>query len=344
MNLSLGSIPSGNRTCTLVGNEYKFIEISFLFHRSILLETRGPVTQLGTIDLRLLRVFVGVVESGGYSAAQSALNIGLPTISAHMTTLEGRLGFRLCQRGRAGFNLTDKGRIVYEEAKQIFAALDDFNAATETLRGRLAGQLNIGIVDATVTSEHAPLYEIIRKFNQRENYVQINLMIDSRTELERAVIDGRLHMAIGPFVHTHVGLAFTPLYAEVQEVYCGQGHPLFDKPPHKITKKEIAKSAVVSRGYSEIDDCDRIGSRNRRATVYILEAQLMLLLSGGYIGYLPTHFASPWVRRGGLTAIGSKDLRYESQFSLIVKTGIELNPLAIPFIEDLNSALMGAPA
>ena len=43
------------------------------------------------IELRLLRVFIGVVEAGGMSSAQATLNIALPTISAHLATLEERL-------------------------------------------------------------------------------------------------------------------------------------------------------------------------------------------------------------------------------------------------------------
>ena len=59
-------------------------------------------------DLRLLKVFTAVVESGGYTAAQAEMNIGASTISNHMTELEQRLGAKLCQRGRVGFQ-PDKG-------------------------------------------------------------------------------------------------------------------------------------------------------------------------------------------------------------------------------------------
>ena len=53
----------------------------------------GTVSEL---DIRLIRVFLAVVEAGGISAAQTALNTTQPTISAQLATLEARLGFRLC--------------------------------------------------------------------------------------------------------------------------------------------------------------------------------------------------------------------------------------------------------
>ncbi len=77
--------------------------------------------QFAEKDLRLLKVFMTVVDSGGYTAAQAELNVGTSTISNHMSKLEERLGARLCQRGRIGFQLTDKGEFVYQAARRLFA-------------------------------------------------------------------------------------------------------------------------------------------------------------------------------------------------------------------------------
>jgi DNA-binding transcriptional LysR family regulator len=48
--------------------------------------------QLSDIDLRLLRVFIAVTESGGFTAAEIKLNINRSTISTHISDLEARLG------------------------------------------------------------------------------------------------------------------------------------------------------------------------------------------------------------------------------------------------------------
>ena len=59
--------------------------------------------RLSDLDLRLVRVFLAVVDASGVSAAQMTLNVGSSTISTQLATLETRLGFRLCDRGRGGF-------------------------------------------------------------------------------------------------------------------------------------------------------------------------------------------------------------------------------------------------
>ena len=46
------------------------------------------LSQLRDLDLQLLRLFVTVVESGGFSAAQGELGIGQSTISTQMAKLE----------------------------------------------------------------------------------------------------------------------------------------------------------------------------------------------------------------------------------------------------------------
>ncbi|RAD19160.1 LysR family transcriptional regulator, partial [Burkholderia multivorans] len=65
-------------------------------------KSRALLGQLSDMDLRLLRVFKGVVQCGGMAAAELELNIGISTISRHVKDLETRLGLVLCRRGRAG--------------------------------------------------------------------------------------------------------------------------------------------------------------------------------------------------------------------------------------------------
>jgi DNA-binding transcriptional LysR family regulator len=67
------------------------------------------LTTVSDLDVRLIRVFLAIVDAGGLSAAQVSLNVGQPTLSSQLATLETRLGFTLCERGRGGVRLTVKG-------------------------------------------------------------------------------------------------------------------------------------------------------------------------------------------------------------------------------------------
>jgi DNA-binding transcriptional LysR family regulator len=50
-----------------------------------------------------------------------------------------------------------------------------------------------------------------------------------------------------------------------------------------------------------------------------MEAVAHLIISGLYVGYLPQHYAQPWVDENRLRAILPKEMSYDVEFSLISK-------------------------
>ncbi len=272
-------------------------------------------------DLRLLRIFVAVAEAGGFAAAESHLNVSTSTISIHMSNLEKRIGVRLCDRGRSGFRLTERGRVVYRETKRLLKTLDDYAGTLAGVRSLLAGRLSIGMVDGLITHPDFPLAKAVHRFNEVDNDVQIELTVGSRQNLEHDVLDGRIHAAIGPFVRQISGLQFVPLFDERHEIYCGAGHALFKVPRKVIAKADLSAYPAIIRMYQHDFDLSRLERVREEATVYSMEAMLTLLLSGGYIGYLPRHFAQTWVKDGLLAPIERPDLAYDSEHNLITKLG-----------------------
>src|SRR3546814_8458104 len=70
-------------------------------------------------DLKSLRVFKAIADSGGLSAAELALDMSLPMISTYLSVLEQRLGVKLCNRGRRGFELTAEGQSLYRSLDSL---------------------------------------------------------------------------------------------------------------------------------------------------------------------------------------------------------------------------------
>lgn len=50
-----------------------------------------------------------------------------------------------------------------------------------------------------------------------------------------------------------------------------------------------------------------------------MEPQLILILSGAYIGYLPEHYAQSWVDNKRLRMLDPESYGYKAPFSLVVK-------------------------
>ncbi|PWR24409.1 LysR family transcriptional regulator [Zavarzinia aquatilis] len=258
---------------------------------------------LDTTDLRLLRVFVTIVESGGFAAAQAKLNLSLSTISSHMTGLELRLGVTLCRRGRGGFSLTAEGQAVYAEVKRLLGTMDHFDARMRSLRDKLHGTLSIGLVDNTISDPRAPLERVFARFVAAAPEVRLNITSGAPDDLLREVVTGTLHVAIASFPRMVLGLAYEDLYAEAQRFYCGKDHPLFGIPDADIDVDMVRRHRIVGRDYWGGRDLKIFAISGAHATVSDMEAEARLILSGGFLGYLPEHYAAAFVAAGRLRSI-----------------------------------------
>lgn len=254
-----------------------------------------PLPQLSESDLRLLRVFRTVVECGGFTPAEVELNISRAAISQHMADLEKRLGLRLCRRGRAGFLLTDEGRAVYEATCRFMSAAENFRAELHAIHARLRGELNIGITDNLVTSPRMRVTKALRILKEQGPEVRVNIRMIPPNEIERGVLDGQLHVGVVPTRRTLPGLVELPLYDEDSQLYCASGHPLFTVAPERLTEAVIAAADAVAPAGQMVPELTAL---RVTATATDREGVAFLILTGCYIGYLPTHYAKQWVDRG----------------------------------------------
>ena len=288
------------------------------------------------VDLKLLRVFETVIAHKSFSGAQTELNLSAASISGYISALEERLGTKLCRRGRAGFALTEKGELIHAEAVRLHAAIDDFSANAGAIRGRLVGTLRIGVVDCTVTDRNSPLTEALRRFGQNDHHVRHELTIQSPQDLQRGVLDGRLHVAIGSFPSRVSALRYEHLYDENQLFYCGAGHRLFDEDDVSI--EQVRECPIVARGYWRRADLGRIGVASEAAVVDSMEAQAILIRTGAYVGFLPEHYAAGWVEKGELRSLLPENLGYPAPFDMIIRRGAPETAVLQQIMSDLRAA------
>lgn len=285
------------------------------------------------IDLRLLRLFASVVRCGGFTAAQAELNMSQSNISMHIGNLEKRLGYRLCERGKGGFRVTPKGRSVLDASQRMFEAIGVFVDQAGSLSGRLVGDLSLGLADTIVTLPHTRFGEAMAAFYRRDQEVQLNLFVNSPTELELAVIDGQVELAISYFSRTRPTLDYFPLFMEEIGLFCGARHPLFGRA--SPTKEEIASANWVMHGFLPESSILPLRPQRSRATAHHMEAVAQMILAGTHVGYLPCHYAEIWVERGSMKPLLPKQLTYEVEHSMITYVGRPLSEPARAFVDDL---------
>ncbi|MGF6140666.1 LysR family transcriptional regulator [Pseudomonas laurylsulfatiphila] len=285
------------------------------------------------MDLRLLRIFSIVVKCGGFTAAQAELNMSQSNISTHISGLEKRLGYRICERGKGGFRLTEKGQRILKASSVMFSAVDAFRDEAQDLAGRLVGDLHVGLADNIATLPTARIDAAIARFYQREHDMHLHIFVNSPTELELAVIDGQLDLAISYFSRPLPTLTYQPLYSEEIGVFCGQAHPLFDVASPSL--EQLQASDWIRHGFLPVDQVLPIAPDRASATAYHMEAVAHGVLAGTHLGYLPAHYARPWLQSGQMRALHPLKLRYEVQHSMITHVGHPQSEAVRAFIADL---------
>ncbi|CAE6929519.1 LysR family transcriptional regulator [Vibrio alginolyticus] len=292
--------------------------------------------QVQDVDLRMLRIFVAIVECGGLSAAESRLNIGRSTISSHLSDLELRLGLKLCKRGRSGFEVTEAGRVTYQASLELLQQCEAFAATVATSKNELSGRVTIAIIDTLINDPRCHLAEVISALKNKSNNLQFDINVCEAREVETSVVNGRSLVGIGVSRHQLRGLDYHPLHNETNYLYCGKGHPLFDCDPAK-TDTLLQQAEVITSNYTRDKETrnDELNYQNS-AIAYHDEGIAHLILSGEFIGYLPEHYASSWVSKGLLKPILPEKYTYQIPVMLITLKNSSATPLANALIEEIK--------
>lgn len=298
----------------------------------VMVKKYPPLPNLLNVDLRLLRVFLAVVRNRGFSAAQDELNINQPTISVQMSLLEERLKMCLCQRGRGGFKLTSEGEFVHAATLRLFEAIEQYRTEISNSRGELAGELHIGIVDAVATNTNLHLHQTIRKFSEEAEAVDLQIHVRSPQALLRNLLEERVHLAIAPFTSVPQSIKKIKLHKEAQVLYCSRAHDFYNMDEKDITRELLAKTPYAARNYLHNWSPPESPHFLTRASTGDMEAMVLYILSGRYIGYLPKHYANQWTKSGEMRAIFEKDLAYDSQFYLAYRND-EKNIVVKEFVQ-----------
>lgn len=298
---------------------------------------RSRMRRLDNIDLRLLRVFVTLAESGGFADAQIALNLTQSTLSTHLTALERKLGGQLCERGRGGFRLTPFGDSTYAAARRLFDDVDAFHSRIGRDQQRLVGRLRVGIVDGVITNPKLGLQAAFASYMAYGAEVFVDLELGTPFELEQALMDGRRDVVVGPFSQKAPGVAYAPLCREPHALYCGATHPLFSKKPGDVRHADIEEALFSVRRYRHLDDLYRVNHPRASAAVMHMEAQAMLILSGRFVGYLPCHIGDHWAAQGAMKAIKPESYGFESQHFVATRRPKGELPLVDAFVTELKA-------
>lgn len=293
---------------------------------------------IGVADLKLLRVFKTVVEAGGFTAACNELNIGLAAISKQISDLEIRFGMKLCTRGREGFYLTEHGKVAYLACLDLFSSINQFRDTLNHARHEIFGELNIGIIDNTITDAQSPVVGALSEIHRQAPKVNVRLHATQLEEIERGVIDGRFTCGIIPVYQEKPDFDYLFLYNEIAHLCCSSQHELFSIAPEALTNERIAGASLIRHFYTNHGHQNpALQFSPSNAVAVQVEAVTMLILTGNYVGFLPAHYISRYVHEGKIKTLKPESIHVTTPFNLVVKRGAALNSVVKLFRDALKN-------
>lgn len=287
---------------------------------------------LHQVDFKCLQIFVGVVRCGGFTAAESLLNISCSSISKAIADLEVRLGVTLCRRGRAGFELTEEGEKLYQSAVKLFAAVGTYVDEVAHLDRQVQRVFRVATVDNTTGDATCPLVKALTELQQQEPALLVDMKIMTPNDITLALLRGELDVAVTLNHHKVDGLHTEELYREAVAPYVSVKHKeLWGSEP--LALDDISNIRLTTYTHREPGPLMVGGERHQFYFCPQLEGVLILIMMGNHVGLLPRFYAQRWVDSGEIKEVPVPELCFDSP--IVVQNKVDgMN-------QDLADRLMG---
>jgi LysR family nitrogen assimilation transcriptional regulator len=163
------------------------------------------------MDLRQLRYFLRVAETGSFTAAAVLLHVSQPALGMQIRRLEEEFGTALLVRHARGATPTEAGRLLARHAAAILDRIETARSAMAELAGGPRGTVALGV---TPTVGRVLVPELLERFAATLPGLTVTVSEALSEEVMRAVADERLDLAFTYNPQALRGLACAPLLQE----------------------------------------------------------------------------------------------------------------------------------
>lgn len=194
------------------------------------------------MDLRQLRYFAQIVESGSFSKASRCLFIAQPALSQHLAKLEDEVGKPLLIRTARGVTPTDNGMALYHHARFMLRQLDQALCIARQEAGEVRGMVSLGLPATTVVAIGLPL---MRRVRDKHPGILLNVVEGMSGHIGQMMRLGQLDLAILFTNDISSKLDATPLLEEELFWLLPESSPLVPANRTSITVTEVAALPLI---------------------------------------------------------------------------------------------------
>jgi LysR family transcriptional regulator, low CO2-responsive transcriptional regulator len=195
-----------------------------------------------------LRSFHAVAQRGSFTAAARALNVGQPTITTQVRSLEQEFGVELFVRRGRRIELTDAGGGLLGITRRLFADEKEAADYLNEMRGLKTGHLRVGAVGPYHVTE------MLAAFAARHPGVYVSVAVGNSRDTVRDLLDYRTDVAVLAHIDPDPRLVTIPYRRHRVVVFCPIDHSFAHR--RGIRAREMEGQPLIVR---------EAGSTTRRA-------------------------------------------------------------------------------
>ncbi|MEX2292627.1 MAG: LysR family transcriptional regulator [Acidimicrobiales bacterium] len=282
------------------------------------------------MDLRRLRLFLAVVDEGGFTAAADAQHVAQPAVSLAVRELEREVGAALLVRSRQGARLTAAGEALVPPARQALREVEHATAAVAAVTGLMAGRLDLTTLPTLAAD---PVAELIGRFRRAHPAVTLRLRApNDLDELATDVRSGTAELGITESGEANAGLTEVRLHEQQLLAVSPSGGPAGPLRIHKLAGVPL----VLTPPGSSLRDLVAIAMQSAGVEPEVAvetaqrEALIPLVLAGAGTTFLPTQLADAAGRLGA--TVRSTTPRLRRTIVLVHRAGA-VGPAAQRFVD-----------
>lgn len=292
-------------------------------------------------DIRQLRHFVCVMQTGNITRAAELLEITQPALTRSIKKMEERIGARLLDRGPRSLKPTEAGQVLYRYARIIInqaeRALADVTAVSRGEQGHV--HIGMAALFAPTLISH-----LIPQLTARFPGLHVRITEGFFEDLVAGLLEGEIDVLLSNFPPGIVppDVVLKPLFEIRTEFVVGASHPLAANK--KVTAKDLrgAQWAMIKQPHI-VDFLDKFFASESLPPVSVaIEATSLntlksLVMLGQYVSMLPRRWIEEEIRTGEIKAIRTNGTSLVREVGLILRQTATQRPTVeniIPVIEE----------
>lgn len=288
------------------------------------------------MEIKTLRTFLMVVDTGTVVEAAQRLHCVQSNVTARIRTLEEELGVALFTRSRSGMTLTSAGQVLVTHARQVIRAERDAKMAMTSL-SETGGLIRVGSMESTIATR---LPDCIAAFRKIRPDAEVGLTAGPTADLIALLLSGRIDVALigGPFEHPD--LTQEPVFRE--EMVLVAHRSIKTGTQARQSRLIVFRSGCSYRAFSETWLKTHGLGPNDILEMGTLDGILGCVATGVGVSLLPRSVAEASLHRPNLSI---HDLEGAERFIdtyLIHRGGVEKNGVIHDFHTALKPALPAA--